>query len=158
MLEVKSNKKTEAQVEREEVKSSNETKRKKEEEYWATGKRKEAIARVKLIPQKKGPIVVNHRPMEDYFPLFRWQKLIKQPLVLTNSLNRYKIVVNVKGGGVSGQVGAVRQGLSRVLAKADSELRPILKKEGLLRRDSRQKERKKYGQRGARAKFQFTKR
>ncbi|OQX54203.1 MAG: 30S ribosomal protein S9 [Candidatus Omnitrophica bacterium 4484_213] len=156
MAEIKDNKKIKTDTKRRKSKAANKAKPGKE--CWATGKRKEAIARVKLIPQNKGSIVVNHRPMEDYFPLFRWQKLIKQPLVLTNSLNRYEIVVNVKGGGVSGQVGAVRQGLSRVLAKADSELRPILKKEGLLRRDSRQKERKKYGQRGARAKFQFTKR
>lgn len=159
MTEVKDRKKTKTKVKvSKESKADNKAEKNKEEEYWATGKRKEAVARVKLIPQKKGSIIVNHQPMENYFPLFRWQKIIKQPLVLTNSLNRYKIMVNVKGGGVSGQAGAVRQGLSRVLTKADGQLRPILKKEGFFTRDSRQKERKKYGQKGARAKFQFTKR
>ncbi len=166
MVKIKDSKKTKAKVEDKKSKAGNKVEKKKEEEYWATGKRKEAIARVKLIPQKKGKkgaaeadlIIVNHKQMENYFPLFRWQRIIKQPLVLTNSLNKYKIVVNVKGGGALGQAGAVRQGLSRVLAKADEQLRPILKKEGFLTRDSRQKERKKYGQKGARAKFQFTKR
>lgn len=158
MTEVKDKKKTKAKIEDKESKTDNKAEKKKEEEYWATGKRKEAIAQVKLIPQKKGIVIINHQPMENYFPLFSWQKIIKQPLVLTNSLNKYKIVVNVKGGGLSGQAEAIRQGLSRVLTKVDEQLRPILKKEGFLTRDSRQKERKKYGQKGARAKFQFTKR
>ncbi|RKY39886.1 MAG: 30S ribosomal protein S9 [Candidatus Omnitrophota bacterium] len=131
-----------------------------EKEYWATGKRKEAVARVRLIPHQKegGKIVVNHRPVEDYFPFSRWQKVLKQPLMLTNSLEKYKIMVNVKGGGISGQAEAIRHGISRALLKADESLRPLLKKAGLLTRDPRKKERKKYGQRGARAKFQFTKR
>ena len=158
MVKIKDNKKTKAKVEDKKSKTDNKAEKKKGEEYWATGKRKEAIARIKLVVQKNEGLIINHQPMENYFPLFRWQKTIKQPLVLTNSLNKYKIVVNVKGGGASGQAGAVRQGISRVLVKADKQLRPILKKEGFFTRDSRQKERKKYGQKGARAKFQFTKR
>ncbi len=128
------------------------------EEYWATGRRKQAVARVKLTSQEKREIIINHQLLKDYFRLSRWQSLIKQPLVVTKSLNNYKIMANVKGGGLPGQAEAVRHGISRALLKVDEKFRPLLKKAGLLTRDSRSKERKKYGQKGARAKFQFTKR
>lgn len=164
-VKVKESKKIKTEINRKTNKTDNKAEKKKKEEYRATGKRKEAIAQVRLIPQKKGlrasktsVITINHQSMEGYFPILRWQNFVNQPLTVANSLNKYKIVITVKGGGLSGQAGAVRHGISRALLKMDSELRPLLKKSGLLTRSARQKERKKYGQKGARAKFQFTKR
>ncbi len=158
-VEVKQKKEIKVKTE-EKAKEKNKSKSKTEakKEYWAVGRRKKAVARVKLVTQKKGGIVVNHQPSKSYFVLPQWQGFIEQPLIVTNFLNRYEIAVNVKSGGIAGQAGAVRQGISRVLIKMDASLRPILKKAGLLTRDARCKERKKYGQKGARAKFQFTKR
>lgn len=123
----------------------------------AVGRRKEAVARVKLVPGT-GKIIVNKRPFEEYFPLETHQIIIKQPLELTGSLNKYDIYANIKGGGISGQAGALRHGISRALAEMEPALKEILRKGGFLTRDPRMKERKKYGQKGARKRFQWTKR
>jgi small subunit ribosomal protein S9 len=126
-------------------------------EYYATGKRKEAIARVFLRPGS-GSIVVNDRPLDEYFPTTSMRMIVRQPLVLTETADKFDGVVNVGGGGVSGQAGAVRHGLSRALLKWNPELRKSLRTAGFLTRDPRSKERKKYGQKGARKRFQFSKR
>ncbi|MCM8757795.1 MAG: 30S ribosomal protein S9 [Candidatus Omnitrophica bacterium] len=123
----------------------------------AVGRRKEAVVRVKLIPGT-GKIIVNKRPFEEYFPLETQRIVIKQPLELTGSLNKYDIYANIKGGGISGQAGALRHGISRALADIEPSLKEILRREGFLTRDPRMKERKKYGQKGARKRFQWTKR
>ncbi len=125
--------------------------------YYATGKRKNAIARTWLTPGK-GQIVVNERPMEEYFPVETSKIILAQPLVLTDNLETFDIKVKVKGGGISGQAGAVRHGITKALILADPDLRGVLKKAGFIKRDPRCKERKKYGQKGARARFQFSKR
>jgi small subunit ribosomal protein S9 len=127
------------------------------ERYYATGKRKSAVARVWLIPGS-GQITVNKRPVEEYFPRPTLLRSMEQPLVLTGNKDRLDVLVNVCGGGVSGQADAVTHGISRALLEVSHEYRAVLKKAGLIRRDSRIKERKKYGQRGARARFQFSKR
>ncbi len=127
------------------------------QQYYGTGKRKTAIARVWLRPGK-GRITVNKVPIDKYFPRDTLKTFIKQPLKLTKNLNTFDIYANVHGGGKSGQAGAIRHGIARALLNYDLELRPVLKKAGLLTRDARVKERKKYGQRGARARFQFSKR
>ncbi|OQY57166.1 MAG: 30S ribosomal protein S9 [Desulfobacteraceae bacterium 4572_88] len=129
----------------------------KEQIYYATGKRKNAIARTWLRPGS-GEITVNNRPAAEYFPLESAKILLAQPLTLTNTAGSYDIKVRVLGGGISGQVGAIRHGITKALMIADPSLRQILKKAGLVRRDARVKERKKYGQKGARARFQFSKR
>ena len=129
----------------------------KEASYYATGKRKSAIARTWLKPGT-GQIVVNNRPVEDYFKIQPLKSIIAQPLVLTNTLGSYDIKVRVIGGGLSGQAGAIRHGITRGLIQANPDLRMQLKKAGFVKRDSRVKERKKYGQKGARARFQFSKR
>ncbi len=123
----------------------------------ATGRRKTAIARVRLIPGE-GPIKVNERNMEDYFPIDVLRMVVERPLLLTEKLKSYTVSGTVDGGGIAAQAGAISHGISRALLKIDPEFRKILKKEGLLTRDSRMKERKKYGQKGARKKFQFSKR
>lgn len=128
-----------------------------EEIFWATGRRKQSVARVRIKPGS-GKILINKRPAEDYFGRKTSQVIIRQPLVLTNNQERFDVFVNVDGGGLSGQAGAVRHGLTRALLEFDPELRTILKKAGFITRDSRAKERKKYGQRAARARFQYSKR
>ncbi len=129
----------------------------KETIYYATGRRKTAVARTWLKPGT-GKIIINNRSVDEYFPLESARIILKQPLTLTNTLGSYDIRVNVKGGGMSGQVGAVRHGITRALIEANFDLRPALKKAGFVKRDPRVKERKKYGQKGARARFQFSKR
>jgi small subunit ribosomal protein S9 len=126
-------------------------------QYYGTGRRKNATARVYLRPGG-GEIKINKRTFEDYFPNETLRMIIRQPLQLTETANRFDIYVNVNGGGVSGQAGAVRHGITRALIESNSELRSRLKKAGFVTRDPRQKERKKYGQRGARRRFQFSKR
>ncbi len=125
--------------------------------YYATGKRKRAVARTWLSPGK-GEITVNSMPMNDYFPTDTTQAILTQPLVYTDTQGMFDINVRVKGGGVSGQAGAIRHGITKALLQANPDLRQILKKAGFIRRDPRIKERKKYGQKGARARFQFSKR
>ncbi|UCG67343.1 MAG: 30S ribosomal protein S9 [Deltaproteobacteria bacterium] len=128
-----------------------------EERYYATGKRKTAIARV-WMKLGEGKIVINKKPIDEYLTTDIAKMIVAQPLELTNTTGRYDIMVNVKGGGYSGQVGAIKHGISRALLKISPEFREPLKKEGFLTRDSRIKERKKYGQRSARARFQYSKR
>jgi len=125
--------------------------------YYATGKRKTAIARTWLKPGK-GEIIINNRPVNDYFKIPSAKIIMMQPLVLTNTLGSYDIKVCVLGGGISGQAGAIRHGITKALIDIDPDLRQILKKAGFVKRDPRVKERKKYGQKGARARFQFSKR
>ncbi len=125
--------------------------------YQATGRRKTSVARVILKPGA-GEIIVNKKPIEQYFPRETLQMIVRQPLELVGMHNKFDIRVNVKGGGLSGQAGAVRHAISRALLLVDSDMRPKLKKEGLLTRDPRMKERKKYGQKGARKRFQYSKR
>lgn len=129
----------------------------KENIYYATGKRKNAIARTWITPGK-GEISINGRSLEDYFKVYTAKTIISQPLLLTNTQDRFDIKIKVIGGGIMGQAGAIRHGITRALMEYDNELRPALKKAGFVRRDPREKERKKYGQKGARARFQFSKR
>lgn len=126
-------------------------------QYYGTGRRKKSIARVRLIPGK-GNFVINNRTLDEYFGLETLKVIVKQPLVLTDTLSSYDVVCNVVGGGFTGQAGAVRHGVSRALLKVDEELRPSLKKAGFLTRDPRMKERKKYGLKKARRAPQFSKR
>ncbi|MFN2238499.1 MAG: 30S ribosomal protein S9 [Thermoanaerobaculia bacterium] len=126
-------------------------------EYYGTGRRKSSTARVHLR-QGTGKFVINKRTIEDYFPNDVLKMVIRQPLSLTETADHFDIVVTVDGGGPSGQAGAIRHGISRALLNFNGELRKRLKKAGLLTRDPRMKERKKYGQKGARARFQFSKR
>ncbi len=127
------------------------------QQFQAVGRRKESVARVYLRPGT-GIVSVNGRKFEDYFPNDVLKMVIRQPLALTETAEKFDIVASVDGGGVAGQAGAIRHGIARALCLFNVELRPTLKKAGLLVRDSRMKERKKYGQRGARARFQFSKR
>ncbi len=129
----------------------------KENVYYATGKRKSAIARTWLRPGK-GDILINDRHVEEYFHVESNKTMVTQPLVLTNTLSSFDIKIRVIGGGYSGQAGAIRHGISRALIQANPDLRIQLKRAGFIKRDPRVKERKKYGQRGARARFQFSKR
>jgi small subunit ribosomal protein S9 len=126
-------------------------------EYYGTGRRKSSTARVHLR-QGSGAIQVNDRNIDEYFKNEVLKMIIKQPLSLTETVDRFDIIVRVDGGGPSGQAGAIRHGISRALLIYNVELRKRLKKAGLLTRDPRMKERKKYGQKGARARFQFSKR
>jgi small subunit ribosomal protein S9 len=126
-------------------------------EYYGTGRRKTSTARVHLR-QGSGAITVNHRSLDEYFGNDVLKMIIKQPLSLTETTDKFDVVVTVDGGGPSGQAGAIRHGISRALQIFNMELRKRLKKAGLLTRDPRMKERKKYGQKGARARFQFSKR
>lgn len=128
-----------------------------EKKFRGTGRRKTSVARVWMKPGK-GEIFVNNKPIEEYFYREVLLNVVKQPLILTKTSEKFDIKVNVKGGGGTGQAGAVRHGISRALLEAYPEERAILKKNGLLTRDPRMKERKKYGQPGARKKFQFSKR
>jgi small subunit ribosomal protein S9 len=128
-----------------------------ETQQKATGRRKTSMARVRLVPGS-GAITVNKRPLDDYFPNNVLKMIIKQPLLSVEAADKFDIHVRVEGGGTSGQAGAIRHGIARALTEYDAELRKKLKKEGFLTRDPRMKERKKYGQRGARARFQFSKR
>ncbi len=125
--------------------------------FYSTGRRKTSVARVRLIPGK-GEIIINKKPYKDYFGNDTLSITICQPFHETDTLEKYHIFASVKGGGSSGQAGAVRHGISRALVKADEGLKDTLKKAGFLTRDPRKKERKKYGQKGARKQFQFTKR
>jgi len=125
--------------------------------YQATGRRKTSVARVILKPGK-GDIIINKKSIEEYFPRETLRMVIRQPLELVGMHNRFDVKVNVKGGGLSGQAGAIRHGIARALLLVDSDLKPTLKKEGLLTRDPRMKERKKYGLAGARKRFQYSKR
>ncbi len=126
-------------------------------QYYGTGRRKNSVARVYLRPGT-GNIVINSRPVEDYFGRETLKMVLRQPLELTESMDQFDILVNVHGGGLSGQAGAIRHGISRALLLAVEDSRPILKKSGMLTRDSRKVERKKYGQPGARKKYQYSKR
>ena len=125
--------------------------------YYGTGRRKTSVARVRLVPGE-GKIVVNDRALDDYFGLKTLELIVKQPLALTDTVGKYDVLAKVEGGGVSGQAGAVRHGISRALLKVDLEYRPLLKKAGLLTRDPREKERRKYGLKKARKASQFSKR
>jgi small subunit ribosomal protein S9 len=124
---------------------------------YATGRRKHAVARVWLQPGS-GKIAINTRSLEEYFGRETSRMVFRQAMELTETSGQYDVFVNVSGGGLSGQADAIRHGISRSLIKIDPAFRPALKKAGYLTRDARQKERKKYGQRGARARFQFSKR
>ena len=126
-------------------------------QYYGTGRRKSSTARVYLRPGQ-GEFLVNRRSLESYFKNPTQQMLVKQPFQVTETLDKFDTIVNVNGGGPSGQAGAVRHGISRALLKYDGELRKTLKKSGFLTRDPQIKERKKYGQPGARKRFQFSKR
>jgi small subunit ribosomal protein S9 len=128
-----------------------------EQRYYATGKRKNAIARV-YMKAGSGNIVVNKRNYEEYFTRPSLKMIIRQPFEITGKNGQFDLFVNVRGGGVAGQAGAVKHGISKALLEYDVQLRPILKKAGFLTRDARIKERKKYGQPGARKRFQFSKR
>ena len=131
---------------------------KKKVQYWGTGRRKKAIARVRLIPGGEGNIVINKRSIDDYFGLETLKFIVRQPLNLTGTLDKFDVAVNVRGGGPTGQAGAIRHGISRALVIADAEYRPALKAAGFMTRDPRMKERKKYGLHKARKAPQFSKR
>lgn len=128
-----------------------------EQKYYATGKRKTSIARVWMAPGN-GEIIINKRPLELFFGRETSKMVVRQPLELTDNIGKFDISVNVSGGGASGQAGAIKHGITRALLEVDPELRGVLKKAGFITRDSRIKERKKYGRRGARRSFQFSKR
>ncbi len=128
-----------------------------EQKYYATGKRKTSIARVWMKPGS-GEITINKRTMDEFFGRETSKMVVRQPLELTENAGKFDISVNVCGGGASGQAGAIKHGITRALLEMDPELRAVLKKAGFVTRDSRVKERKKYGRRGARRSFQFSKR
>ena len=125
--------------------------------YYGTGRRKSSIARVYLVPGT-GKITINKKEMDNYFGLETLKLIVRQPLVLTETVDKFDVIVNVHGGGFTGQAGAIRHGISRALLQADGEYRPALKKAGFLTRDPRMKERKKYGLKAARRAPQFSKR
>ncbi|NLP35247.1 MAG: 30S ribosomal protein S9 [Clostridiales bacterium] len=125
--------------------------------YYGTGRRKHSIARVYLVPGT-GKVTINKRDMDDYFGLETLKLIVRQPLNVTDTQDKFDVLVNVKGGGFTGQAGAIRHGISRALLQADADYRPALKKAGFLTRDPRMKERKKYGLKGARRAPQFSKR
>ena len=126
-------------------------------QYMGTGRRKKSIARVRLVPGN-GNVIVNNREIENYFGLETLRVIVNQPLVLTGTKDKFDVLVNVHGGGFTGQAGAIRHGVTRALVKADEALKPELKKAGFLTRDPRMKERKKYGLKKARKAPQFSKR
>jgi small subunit ribosomal protein S9 len=126
-------------------------------QYIGTGRRKSSVARVRIVPGD-GKIIINGREINDYIPFEALRVVVNQPLVATETIGRYDILVNVNGGGYTGQAGAIRHGIARALLQADPEFRPTLKRAGLLTRDARMKERKKYGLKGARRAPQFSKR
>ena len=125
--------------------------------YYGTGRRKKSVARVYLVPGS-GKITINKRDIDEYLGLETLKVVVRQPLVATDTASKFDVIVTVKGGGFTGQAGAIRHGIARALLEADAEYRPILKKEGYLTRDPRMKERKKYGLKGARRAPQFSKR
>ncbi len=129
----------------------------KTERYYGTGRRKKSIARVYLVPGK-GDVTINKRSMDDYFGLETLKVTVRQPLVATDTAGKYDVLVNVHGGGYTGQAGAIRHGIARALLRVDADYRPVLKKAGYLTRDPRMKERKKYGLKAARRAPQFSKR
>lgn len=131
---------------------------KKKLQYWGTGRRKKAIARVRLIPAGDGTITINKKSLDDYFGLDTLKYIVRQPIELLGVSTKYDIEVNVKGGGYTGQAGAIRHGISRALLEAEEGSRTALKQAGFLTRDSRMKERKKYGLKKARRAPQFSKR
>ena len=131
--------------------------KKASERYYGTGRRKSSVARVYLMPGK-GNITINKRDIDDYFGLETLKVIVRQPLAALDAVGKYDVKVTVKGGGYTGQAGAIRHGISRALLKADDEFRPVLKKAGFLTRDPRMKERKKYGLKAARRAPQFSKR
>lgn len=126
-------------------------------QFYATGKRKNSVAKVWLIPGT-GKIVVNDRELDDYFDVASNRDVLTSPLILTDKSDAFDLKITVMGGGYTGQAGAIRQGVSKALVLSDPDLRGVLKSAGFLTRDARQKERKKYGKKGARASFQFSKR
>ncbi|NLV77171.1 MAG: 30S ribosomal protein S9 [Tissierellia bacterium] len=126
-------------------------------QYIGTGRRKTSVARVRLLPGS-GKIIINKRDIDDYFDFDTLKVLVREPLEITDTLDKYDVFVNVQGGGFTGQAGAIRHGISRALIESDEELRPVLKKAGFLTRDPRMKERKKYGLKKARKAPQFSKR
>jgi len=125
--------------------------------YYATGRRKTAISRTWMKPGT-GEIIINNRPVEEYFPIEATREVMIQPFKITNTLGSYDVKATVVGGGIAGQAGAVRHGITRALVSLNPDFRLPLKKAGFIKRDPRVKERKKYGQKGARARFQFSKR
>ena len=125
--------------------------------YYGTGRRKSSIARVYLVPGT-GKVTINKRDMDNYFGLDTLKLIVRQPLVITDNQDKFDVLINVKGGGFTGQAGAIRHGISRALLQADADYRPTLKKAGFLTRDPRMKERKKYGLKAARRAPQFSKR
>jgi small subunit ribosomal protein S9 len=127
-------------------------------QFWGTGRRKKAIARVRVIPGGEGAIAINGRTIDEYFALETHKYIVRQALELTGTASKYDVAVNVRGGGVTGQAGAIRHGIARALCEADVSLRPTLKAAGFLTRDPRMKERKKYGLHKARKAPQFSKR
>ena len=131
---------------------------KKKIQYWGTGRRKTAVARVRLLPSGTGAIIINGKSIDEYCSNEIDKQVIRQPLVLTDTVSSYDVMVNVCGGGYTGQAGAIRHGIARALIVADINLRPALKKAGFLTRDPRMKERKKYGLKKARRAPQFSKR
>ena len=128
-----------------------------EDRFYATGKRKTSIARV-WLKRGTGEFTINKRTMDEYFKRETLKMIIRQPFELTDTLSQYDVSVNVHGGGISGQAGAIRHGISKALLEINVDFRPVLKKAGFITRDSRIKERKKYGQKGARARYQYSKR
>ena len=129
----------------------------KTERYYGTGRRKKSIARVYLVPGK-GDVTINKRSIDEYLGLETLKVIVRQPMTLTGTADKFDVIVNVKGGGYTGQAGAVRHGIARALIQADVDYRPVLKKAGFLTRDPRMKERKKYGLKAARRAPQFSKR
>ena len=129
----------------------------KTDKYYGTGRRKSSVARVYLTPGK-GDVIINKRNMDDYFGLETLKVIVRQPFVATGTTEKFDVLVNVRGGGYTGQAGAIRHGIARALLEVDADYRPVLKKEGFLTRDPRMKERKKYGLKAARRAPQFSKR
>lgn len=129
----------------------------KTERYYGTGRRKKSIARVYLMPGK-GNVTINKRNMDEYFGLETLKVIVRQPLAITENVEKFDVLVNVRGGGYTGQAGAIRHGIARALLQVDADFRPVLKKAGFLTRDPRMKERKKYGLKAARRAPQFSKR
>ncbi len=128
-----------------------------EKRYYATGKRKTAVARV-WIKQGTGNYLINGRSLEDYFPVEEWRIMVNKPFLLTGTMSKFDVIATVRGGGLAAQAWAIGHGIAKALVEYNPNFRPTLKKPGLLRRDPRVKERKKYGRRGARRGFQFSKR
>ena len=126
-------------------------------QFYGTGRRKNAVARVRLVPGQ-GKVLVNDRLLDEYFGLKTLEMIVRQPLVITETFSRFDVLAKVEGGGVSGQAGAIRMGIARALLEADENLRPLLKRAGFLTRDPRMKERRKYGLKKARKAPQFSKR